>query len=133
MALGQRGIPREVQKFIGDHLTSLAQLEILLLLHGQPSRQFPAEQVAQTLRIDTDWARSEMARLREQGLFTSAESGDDEYCYAPVNPGDAELVDALARLFVTHRVSVITQIFSTPSDSIGSFADAFKLRSDDDG
>lgn len=133
MVLGQRGIPREVQTFIRDHLTSLAQLEILLLLHREPSREFGAAEVAETLRIDPGWARSELSRLRDQRLFATSRDRPDVYCYRPASADDREVVDALARVFATHRVSVITLIFSTPSDSIGSFADAFKLRSNDDG
>lgn len=126
--MGQGGIPRDVQKFVREHLKSLAQLEILLLLHAEPVRQFTADQVAATLRIDPSWAGAELLRLHEQGLFATAEDDRRSYCYRPVRNEDAETVDRLSRLFATHRVSIITLIFATPSDSIGSFADAFKLK-----
>ncbi len=129
--MGQGGIAREVRTFIREHLTSVAQLEILLLLHAQPARPLTAEQVAELLRIDPGWAAVELAKLRDSGLFTAEDAGG--YCYRPASTADAQAVDALAKAFATHRVSVITLIFSTPSDSIGSFADAFKLRGNDDG
>lgn len=131
--MGQGGIPRDVQKLVRDHLKSLAQLEILLLLHAEPSRSFTADQVADTLRIDASWAGAELARLHEQGLFAEVDDSGRGYCYRPARTDEAETVDRLSRLFATHRVSIITLIFAAPSDSIGSFADAFKLRSDDDG
>ena len=127
----QRGIPRDVEAFIAAHLQSVAQLEILLLLHSQPGRPLTAQQVGETLRIDPQWAATELERLRQRGLFTAEE--ECSFCYAPVARELRDAVDGLAKSFSTHRVSVITLIFSTPSDSVGSFADAFKIRRDKDG
>lgn len=126
-----RGIPPDVQAFIREHLSSVAQLELLLLLHGDADRPYTTDDAAQALRIDPAWAAAEIDGLRKRGLF--AEVGRGAYCYEPVSRNLARTVDALAKSFSTHRVSVITLIFSTPSDNVGSFADAFKLRGDDDG
>lgn len=128
----QRGIPRHVEVFIGEHLTSVAQLEILLLLRGQGERAFSAHDVAEALRIDPGWAAGELERLRTRGLFAKSES-ETGYCYTPATQELATAVDDLAKTFATHRVAVITMIFAAPSDSVGSFADAFKLRRDKDG
>ena len=126
----QRGIPRPVIDFIGEHLSSVAQLEILLLLHGEQGRPRTADEVAEQLRIEPQWAGAEMEKLRAGGIVTS-ESG--AYCYGPGSDEVRAVVDDLAKAYRTHRVSVITAIFSTPSDSVGSFADAFKIRRSDDG
>ena len=128
----QRGIPREVQAFIRSHLTSVAQLEILLLLHAARGRPHTADDVAESLRIDPVWAGSEMQRLHSSGLFDLADDGGT-YCYRPVSSALDSAVGGLAQAFSTHRVSVITLIFSTPSDSVSSFADAFNLKRDNDG
>ena len=130
--MNQRGIPREVQAFIRSHLNSVAQLEILLLLHGAPARPHSPEEVAEALRIDPAWAAAEMQRLHAGGLFQAA-AEPAAYCYRPATPALDATVTGLAKAFSTHRVSVITMIFSTPSDSVGSFADAFKLKRDNDG
>lgn len=126
-----RGIPPDVQAFIREHLSSVAQLELLLLLQGRPERPFTTDEAAQALRIDPSWAAAEIQRLRERGLFVEIAPG--AFCYEPPDDKLTRTVEALAKSFTTHRVSVITLIFSTPSDNVGSFADAFKLRSDDDG
>lgn len=126
----ERGIPPNVRTFITEHLSSVAQLEILLLLHGSPDRAFEAHEVAEALRIDPGWAADELSGLRSAGLLvTDAETGGLRY--SPRTPELAAAVDGLAKAFSTHRVSVITLLFSTPSEGIGSFADAFKIRRDD--
>ena len=131
--MAERGIARDVQRFVHEHLTSVAQLEILLLLHDKAGEEFSAEEIAEMLRIDPAWAEAELSRLASRGMFSKAGADPPRYSFNPARPGDAGVVADLSRVFSTHRVSVITLIFSRPSDSVGSFADAFKLRSNDDG
>lgn len=128
---GQRGIPRHVRTLITDHLTSVAQLEILLLLHGAPEQQFQSGEVAERLRIDPAWANDELNGLASAGLI-GHDTATGAFTYAPRTPELADSVEGLAKAFSTHRVSVITLLFSTPSEGIGSFADAFKIRREDD-
>lgn len=128
--MAERGIPRHVRSFLIDELSSMAQLEMLLLLHAEPERVFRPEDVAAALRIDPGWADAELVRLHRRGLLSIV---DGAYRYDPQRTDLAHATDGLAKAMSTHRVSVITLLFSTPSDGIGSFADAFKLRRPDDG
>jgi hypothetical protein len=41
-------------------------------------------------------------------------------------------VRVLERLYATHRVKIISRIFSKPPDSVRNFADAFRLRRRDE-
>lgn len=131
--MGQRGISRDVQRFVHDHLTSVAALEVLLLVYRRSGHALSGDQVAEELRIDPEWACAELSRLTEQGLLEEGDADPAVFRFAPSRPADAGVVDELARRFATHRVSIITLIFSRPNDSIGSFADAFKIRKDDRG
>lgn len=131
--MGERGIPREVRAFITEHLSSLAQLEILLLLHGAPDERFSADAVGESLRIEPGWAASELRGLADRGLLDIEAGESPTFRFAPASDQLRDTVDGLAKSFSTHRVSVITLIFSTPSESIGSFADAFKIRRPSDG
>lgn len=128
-----RGIPRQVRTFITEHLSSVAGLELLLLLHGSPQRAFSAEEAAGLLRIEPQWAAREMAALAPAGVVADETRSPPVFAYRPPDARAAETVDELARTFSTHRVAVITLLFSTPADGIGTFADAFKLRRKDDG
>ena len=131
--MSERGIPRAVGTFITDHLTSVAQLEILLLVRESPEQTFTAEQVAERLRIDPSWAHEELLGLLGDGLLVHDDAADT-FCFRPRSKELAGVIDGLARAFATHRVSVITLLFAAPAEGIGSFADAFKIRKDpDDG
>jgi hypothetical protein len=129
--LGPRGIPKEVRQFIADHISSVAQLEVLLLMHAEPGVPRTPDDVAAALRIDRDWAASEMVRLARGGLLAASDAKPGGYCYGPKIEATARAVDGLAQAFSTHRVSVITLIFASPDDPVGRFADAFKLRRDE--
>lgn len=128
----QRGIPRHVESFIQSHLSSVAQLEILLLVHRSRGRPVTAAAAAEEIRIDVAWAHRELERLRAAGVVNT-DAGEGEYGYAPNAPEVNATIEDLAKAYKTHRVSVITAIFAEPADSVSRFADAFKLRRDPDG
>lgn len=122
-------LPSEVRAFIVRHITSGAQLEILLLLHRDRARTWTAGAVGRELRIDAEQAAWSLSRLVADGLL----AGDDEtgFRYEPRLRRKAAAVDGLAALYPTYRVAVISLIFSKPSGPMQDFADAFRLREED--
>lgn len=120
-------LPDDVERFISEHVDSLAQLEILLLLRARPSKEFQPAEVTAELRLGPATAPERLADLSSLGIL--AVQGDPpRYRYAPTSDEARRVIDALARCYAERRVVVITQIFSPRSDSVRSFADAFKLR-----
>jgi hypothetical protein len=65
-----------------------------------------------------------------RSLPTWQSGPEPQYQFAPVDPAIAPAVAALAGLYATHRVSIISMIFSKPADRLRSFADAFRFRKD---
>jgi hypothetical protein len=123
-------LPSEVRAFIVRHLTSGAQLEILLLLHRDRSRPWTAAAVGRELRIDAEQAAWSLSRLLADGLL----AGDDEsgFRFEPRLKRKAHAVDGLAALYPTYRVAIISLIFSKPSGPMQDFSDAFRLRDEED-
>ena len=120
-------LPDDVDRFIADHVDNLEQLEILLLLRGQRSREFEPREVTAELRLGPESAPERLADMTARGLL--AASGDPpRYRYQPDGAETERVIGELARCYAERRVSVITRIFSPRSDSVRSFADAFKLR-----
>lgn len=129
-----RGLSEEVKKFIVEHINSLEQLEILLLLHRHPEKEWTAQNVSRELRLSQPSVATRLADLERRGLLAIRESSDLLYRYRPQKPDIEPAVDSLARLYPDYRFTVINLIFSKPLDKIKTFADAFRFREDkDDG
>lgn len=129
--MSSSGIPEDARKFIAKHINSVEQLEILLLLHAHPQREWTADAVAQELRTDPKSAAMRLDDLRTRGLLSVASNTDHVYQYAPASVQMAHAVDLLKEAYAERRVSVIEFIFSRPVDNIRVFADAFRIKKDD--
>jgi hypothetical protein len=126
--VSDEGIPQDVRAFIADHIDSVLQLELLLLLHKKRDQHFDAAEVVAELRIDPSWAAAQLDDFSARGILTCVDGPPRQYRYAPKEP---EMDSAIARLDQTYadrRVSVISLIFSKPTDKLRSFADAFRVR-----
>jgi predicted ArsR family transcriptional regulator len=127
-----KGLSEEVKKFITDHINSLEQLEILLLLHSHPQQEWTAQAVSQELRLSQASAAMRLADLEKRGLLGVKETADPLYRYQPQKPDFEPTVDSLAKSYPDYRFTVINLIFSKPLDKIQTLADAFKFREDKD-
>lgn len=124
-------IPVAVRELIQQHIDSVEQLEVLLLLHDQPGRDWSAAEVSEELRTNEQSTATRLADLTARGLVAEG-AARGVYRYAPRTHHLDAAVDGLAREYAVRRVSVITLIFAKPLDRIRSFADAFRFRRDSD-
>lgn len=121
--------PSELKQFIAQHVESLAQLETLLLLYGEPRQTWNAKELARELYLPVDMCQGIVADLERRRLAvrTPADEG--------ISPsGDADvtrLVSQLDHYYRERRVAVITEIYSNPLKKVQTFADAFRLRRED--
>jgi predicted ArsR family transcriptional regulator len=118
----------DVERFVAQHIHSVEQLEVLLLLQRSGDREWSAADVSRELSSHPHSVESRLLDLRARGLVSAREDGPSLfYRYAP----PAELAPVIARLqevYAERRVSVITMIFAKPIDSLRTLADAFRLR-----
>jgi hypothetical protein len=124
-------IPANVRELILQHIDSVEQLEVLLLLHDHGDRDWSAEDVSGELRTNTQSTAMRLADLTARGLVAEGATRD-VYRYSPRTHDVNAAVEGLAREYSVRRVSVITLIFAKPLDRIRSFADAFRFRRDSD-
>jgi hypothetical protein len=126
-------LPHEVTRFISKHIHGFSQLELLLHLHGQPEREVTIDVVAREQRMAEDQAAGLLHDLHSRGLLvTSDHEGKRSYRYEPRSRELARQVDALAKTFPTYRHAIVQLIFSKPAESVTNFAEAFRLRKDED-
>ena len=131
--MGGEKISNEVQNFISRHIHSAAELEVLLLLHSDRTREWSATDVAGKLAISTEWAADQLSDLNKRGLVSISTSSETTYKFNPKKAEITGIMDDLALNYAQSRVSVISLIFSKPSGKIRILADAFKLWDDNDG
>jgi len=117
--------PKDVKEFISQHVHSLAQLEVLLMLHREPGRSWTAEQVTSSLYLQRQMVEGLLADLVGRG-FAVQENATFRYKSA----GDVVhgVIERLGQLYQERRVTVISEIFAKSSSSARAFAEAFRLR-----
>lgn len=120
----------EVRRFLLEHIASVAQLEVLLLLRANPAEGWSAERLAGELRVALPWARDQLEDLRARGLLEREAGDPPTYRFRARTPELERTANALARDYILHRVTIIEIIYTKPSDSLRSFSDAFRLKRD---
>ena len=126
----ENDIPGDVRTLIGRHIDSVVQLELLLLLHRGRDRTWTADDVARELRIEPAWTAAQLDQLVERRLLRAVEKKPPSYRYDPATPELGQTIESLARAYADRRVTLIALIYSKPTVSLRTFADAFRFRKD---
>jgi hypothetical protein len=111
------------------HITSIAQLEGLLLLRecGIP---MSVEAVARRLYCGPQAIASQLAALQAAGFLEQLAAPPGHFVYRPSSPDLGKQVDLLAQIYPQRRVAVTTLIYSDSTYAMRSFSDAFRIRKD---
>lgn len=124
-------IPDDVRQFILEKIDSVAQLEALLLLRGNPSDDWNVAAVAKRLYVEETQARTALTRSLEEKLLIVSPTEPRRYRYQPESPELGRMMDRLSEIYAKHLVPVTNLIHSKPKSRVQEFADAFKFRKDD--
>ncbi|PQV63424.1 hypothetical protein B1R32_11279 [Abditibacterium utsteinense] len=122
-------ITKGIERFIYDHINSVEQLEILLLVAAPPHKAWSAIEVSQKLYRQPDSVATRLEDLRDRGLLTISGQGQPLYQYVSDGRHDA-LIQGLERAYQVRKDAVIQLIFTRPSDNLRVFSDAFRIRKD---
>lgn len=120
-------LPLDVKSFLIDQIDSVANLELLLMLFNNRSREWNAEGVSKEMRSNTHSAANQLEQLFVKGFLTVSSS--KFYQYKPTQDLD-EKVSRLAEVYKEMPVAVVTCIYEKPSDKLKGFANAFKFKKD---
>ena len=121
------GLPDDVRRFVEAHITTVMQLEVLLHLASAPDETFEPPQLSTRLGGSPDAVILALEQLVTSKLVERAED-ELRYRYAPASPELAAAVTAVAGTYANRKVAVVTLIFSTPSDDLRDFSNAFRFR-----
>ena len=117
-------IPGDLRYFILRYIDSVGQLEALLLLRANPSKDWKAEAIANRLYISREEAQELLNRLCANALLACS---DDLYRYGDPPEALRTMIDRLVEAYARHLIPVTSIIHSKPP-RIHRFADAFKFR-----
>ena len=117
-----------VRALVSQRIESVAQLDLLLFLHGQRDRVWSAAQISAELRISPDWTSAQLDRLADRG-FLKREGGGFSF-----SAGDLDAaVGDLAKAYRAFPVTVVGAIYppgAKENEGLKRFADAFRLWSE---
>jgi hypothetical protein len=126
--MAKPSIPEDIRRFVLTSIPSVPFLEALLLLRGDPARQWDRDTLASRLYVRERTAETLLADLCAAGIAQPC--GETRVCYRPVRPELAARIDRLAELYATHLVEVTLLIHSSIERKAQQFADAFIWRKD---
>jgi len=111
-----------VLAFVRGSIKSAWALELLVLLRRDPQQGWTRDRLVRELRGSPQLVDEAQASLALAGLAELTETG---VRYRPQSAEAAQCVDALVALYGDKPITVLRTIFTSPSDKIRSFADAF--------
>jgi hypothetical protein len=109
------------------------ELEILLLVNRDASREFGTSEISERLQIDQTAIDAVMKSFAARGLVLYREAyGERLYRIDSSNKAIVAPLKELSQWYSTHRVRILEMIYSKPLKNIQTFADAFRFRKDED-
>ena len=124
-------LPDEVRRLIAEHIVSVEQLEVLLLLREGRGREWTADAVSEQIRSSPASAQHRLADLHRRGFLARQNGEPASYRYSP-DERSGHAVDALARSYNESKYTVIELIFSKPIENLRVYSNAFRFRKDGD-
>lgn len=112
--------------FIQRHLKSVWALELLLLFHDHPEREWRRDALVRELRGSDAVVNEALNQLRAASLL--AETPERLFKYHPADQELGNIVADVAQIYSTRPVAVIKAISGSPSEKLKIFSDAFKIR-----
>lgn len=122
-------IPDRVLELIDRVITSIDQLETLLLVRTHPDRTWSAFEVSDELRSNPEAAAGRLSELADAGLLLVETGAARLYRYDPSRQELEATVAQLAHCYREFRHRVIERVYKKP-DNLHSFSEAFRVRKD---
>ena len=127
--LSSPSLSNELRDFLKGRISSADQVEIVVLLRGNPERAWTAPEVASELRMAPESTAMRLFLLASNGLILFEASGVPRYRYVATDPATDRLMQELVVAYGQNRAGMLDAMgVPVESDPIRSFADAFKLK-----
>lgn len=119
--------PRNVLDFIEHSIDSVPELEALLLLRENESREWSDAEIAARIYVSREEAARVLESLHRRRLI--AATGETPlYNFKPAREDMREIVAEVAAAYRRHLISIAVYIHRKSSASVREFARAFDLK-----
>ena len=119
-------LPSSVRQFIFQYLSSVEQLEILLLLVKEERKPWTAEAIYRIVLSSRASVEHGLERFTAAGLVERMAGDPPLYCFR--GTGAAKAIHELRHCYQAMPVRVIEAIYQKNRDAVQGFADAFKFK-----
>lgn len=119
-------ISDRVERFIFDHIDSVALLDTMLTLHNDPTKSHTAISIASHLRGNPKAIEHCLKKLIALKIIVETSEGSNIYSYQPESHLQDEVIRELAQTYRVQPHRVFELIFS-PMKRARDFADAFRI------
>jgi predicted transcriptional regulator len=126
----------DLQDFISKYISSIEQLEILLLLFENPERYFGPSEISGRFRSNQDSVQARLRGLINNGFVIRGENEQkDRYRYSAPSDLLHQQVGALREAYAKKRSTIINFIYTgqtqlVKSSPVHDLANAFKFGKD---
>ena len=117
-----------VAAFLREHVASLDELELLMLLIISGARWWDATSTSRELGIPTSRTRAMLDSLAARNLLDIRITEDIRYQFRPGTASLEEAALALAAVYQRNPASIVHFIARSARRSVRDFADAFRVR-----
>jgi hypothetical protein len=124
-------LPDEVKNFITKHIDSVGKLEVLLFLVRRPNEKLSSEYISSELRNHKLVIQRHLSDLSSQGCLKEYKEEAKSYQFS-TEEGDVSLMEKVLAAHTIYPMRLVQLIYEKPASSIKQFAEAFKIRKDDD-
>jgi hypothetical protein len=126
----QVDLPAAVVQFILKRIDTVTELETLLILSAEETRDWSAEELADRIYTPSPSAAAVLHALERQRLVRSSEEAT-HFRFSPASEEERQLVLQTAIAYRTHLIPITTLIHKKASGAVQEFARAFDLKKDE--
>lgn len=122
----------DVAGFLAAHIRSVDGLHVLMTLIETEDRWWDAQSLGRELLITPGAARRALEWLTQHNLLDVRVTDDIRYQFAPGTEQLRTAALASAEAYRVNPVAVVQHVTNSSRRSVRDFADAFRIRRDDD-
>lgn len=128
--MSEKVFSEELEKFIAAEVNSLEQLEILLLLSGNPHKWWNAKSVYEVVKSSVQSVQDRLEEMVVRGILRKETENEARFQFGPKDEAVWRITTELRDAYKERSVKVVQAIYSKPPDAVQEFARAFRLRKD---